>query len=92
MEKTKRIERIIQSAIQDFNGKWGSHSEMDEGISEYATEIAELDEWVSVDLFLKQRGLNPQEKLDNDTDGYWTLKDLLIDFIDQSKELNKPNK
>lgn len=38
-----------------------------------------------VEEFIKQRGLNPQEKLDNDTGGYWKLKDLLVDFFAENE-------
>ena len=41
---------------------------------------------MDIDKFIEQRGLNPLEKLDNDTDGFWYLKDLLEDFVDQQNE------
>jgi len=41
---------------------------------------------MDIELFIKQRGLNPQEKLDNDTGGYWKLKDLLQDFVECQNE------
>lgn len=41
---------------------------------------------MNIELFIKQRGLNPQEKLDNNTGGYWKLKDLLEDFVDCQNE------
>jgi len=41
---------------------------------------------MDIELFIKQRGLNPQEKLDNDTGGYWELKDLLEDFVECQNE------
>lgn len=46
---------------------------------------------MNIDLFIKQRGLSPQDKLSNDTDSYWKLKDLLEDFVEcQNEEQSLP--
>lgn len=42
---------------------------------------------MDIDLFIRQRGLDPQEKISSSDDSYWTLKELLEDLLDrQNKE------
>lgn len=36
------VEKIILNVINDFNGKWTSHTEKDAGVSEYAEKIVKL--------------------------------------------------
>lgn len=38
----KEVEKILLNVINDFNSKWTSHSEKDEGVSEYAEKIVKL--------------------------------------------------